>query len=59
MTKIKWLSGECIIPNYGIATTGEEKELPEDLAASFISSGQAEEVKLQPIRARIRAGDES
>lgn len=36
-----WLAPSRVIPNYGEANTGDEKELPDELAALFINQGEA------------------
>lgn len=45
MTEIIWKSEERIIPNYGVASTGDPIILPDDLAQKFIEQGEAEAVK--------------
>lgn len=41
MKQVEWLSPECVIPSYGVATTGQLISLPDDLADKFIAQGEA------------------
>lgn len=39
--KIIWNSESSVIPNYGVAESGKEVDLPEEVAIKFINTGQA------------------
>ena len=41
MKSVQWLSSERIIPDWGVATTGQLISLPDDLADKFITQGEA------------------
>ncbi len=41
MKQVEWLAPERIIPNRGVATTGQLINLPADLADKFIAQGEA------------------
>lgn len=41
MKRVEWLSPSCIIPSHGMATTGQQIDLPSELADKFIAQGEA------------------
>jgi hypothetical protein len=41
MKQVEWLSPERVIPDHGVATTGQLISLPDDLADKFIAQGEA------------------
>ena len=48
--KIKWLIEDREVPKVGIMSTGEVKEVKEDIAKALIGQGIAEEVKPKAVK---------
>jgi len=45
---IKWLGPVREIPGYGVIETGEQRDIPKNVAESFIYQGLAVAVKSKP-----------
>lgn len=54
MKSVKWLGETRTIPKHGVATKGENIELPSNIADSFIKQGLA---KVKPKANRTTEGD--
>ena len=52
MMKIKWIGEDRMIPSHGIGEAGKILELPDVMAASYISQGLAEKVAIDKAKAK-------
>jgi len=48
MKRVEWLSPERIIPDVGVANTGDIIGMPDDLADKFINQGEAKAIGNTP-----------
>ncbi len=58
MKTIEWLGPEKMIPNFGVVNAGDQKELPDNVADSFVEQGLGKFINETKKQTKIKEGAE-